>query len=237
MSLNKAFATSLFCVVVTAAQFAAGQNCGCTQNYFHENVPPQMEFATDFGYPENHGGFAGHVGNLQARMQNHFREFHQHWEHTIRQAAKVEARNRAWPKPFACASRTLYAATMAPMIQAGFHDQATLGQQHFNAKNELNGLGKATISMIMTQMPIGQRNIYLARSADGDVNDARLARVRKVVETWYSTQSPQIVFSDRHINPGNGARYEILNRAYAENASPPVIPVATGTGGVGGGGN
>ena len=240
MSIHKVYAaSSLFslCAVLMIAQTATAQDCGCTQNYFNENVPPQMEYVSDFGYPQSNGNnLAHHAGNLQQMVRNHFVEFHQHWKHTIDQAAKVEARNKAWPMPFSCASRTLYAATFAPMVHAGFVDQSTLNHQHFNADNELNGLGKATISMVMTQMPIGHRNLYLTRSADQNVNDARLATVRNVVTTWYSTQSPQIAFSDRHTNPGSGARYEILNRSYAENASPPVIPVATGQGGVGAGG-
>ena len=228
------FVTLGSCVAILAfSNFVSAQDViGSSNNYFSENVTPDIGYSSvGFGYPAT-GEAACNTGGNYGGHHPRFEEFKRHWDHTMREAEKVEARNGAWPRPFACADRQLYFGFWEPMINSGFRAQSTLSNAHFDEENELNGLGKATIAMIMNRMPEGQRNVFIHRSGEQKASDARLAHVKDVVATWYAGRGDsQIAFTDTMPVMGNGSRYETINRAYFENTPPPIIAVATGTGG------
>lgn len=182
--------------------------------------------STGFGYPQDCSSCQGNC------VSNYVHECKDRWDHAMRQAAKIEARNDAWPRPFDCADRRNYYSHWETMFQRGFQYQATLTSAHFNEDNELNGLGKSTLAMIMNNMPIGTRNVYILRTGDEVASQERLDHVQDVYQTWYATRNTdtQIAFSDEAPVPGRGNRYETINRSYFDNTPAPVIAVATGLG-------
>ncbi len=208
---------------------AAGSNC-CS--YFQENVDPSMGYVSGFGYPAN-GGVKKPCGSAWARVAESCENFKKHWHHSMDVARKVEARNNAWPKPFECADRQLYFSMWRPMFEAGFEQQSTLSGEHFTDDNELNGLGKSAVAMIMNNMPLGQRNVFIHRTGNEEISEARLAHVTDIVNTWYGggrRGASKVAYTDRRPVYGSGHRFDVINRSYEENTPPPIIAVATGTG-------
>ena len=186
-----------------------------------------------FGYPSGGcpGGCAsghaaqpasfGYGSNLKSRLQA-----------TQAQNEKIYARNAAWPKPFACASRQLYHNLWQPMYAAGWENQNILTSTHFNEEGKLTPYGMQQISSMLTSMPQSQRVIFVQKTADTDRTQMRLATVQNVIQTRYPHLPSQVRASDR--NPGTlpGWRAVDITEKSTANAPSPHIPIATGSGGI-----
>lgn len=191
-----------------------------------------------FGYPgSSFGGVDASCGTCGVSgggcsCKQHLK---QSWAHTKAINQRVMARNRVWPKPFDCADRQLYFSIWEPMLDAGYEKHCTLTQAHFaKDSNELNDYGKSAVAGVMRNMPKHRKTIFIHRDVDQQIADSRMNAVRNVVSTWYGSESnASIAFTDKFPTKSSGERAEVLNRLYTEGAAPPIIPVATGAGGVG----
>jgi len=187
-----------------------------------------------FGYPSgvsacstgNCGGGGGHsfgYGGGQLKQRVHA---------TQAQNDRIYARNAAWPKPFACASRQLYHNIWSPMYDAGFEDQNILTSTHFGEQGELTRYGKQQISSMLTNMPRDQRVIFVQESADPNETQMRLARVQNIIQTSHPQRNGVVRASGRTPQTLPGWRaVDIIEKA-TSSAPSPIIPIASGTGGI-----
>ena len=162
------------------------------------------------------------------------KQIREHWAHAKEVNAKVCARNRAWPKPFDCADRQLYFSIWEPLIDAGYEKHCTLTEAHFNMETgELNKYGQSAIAGIMRNLPQHRKTIFIHRDIDQQLSDQKMNTVRETVQTWYGPQAAtSIAFTDKMPTRTSGSRTEIINRLYNDGTPPPLLPVATGQGGV-----
>ena len=183
-----------------------------------------------FGYPGVSGcSSCGGVGRHGFGCANELRD---RIDHARANSAKVAARNEAWPKPFNCASRQVYFSFWEPMIDRGFEKHCTLQAKHFDPEtNQLNRFGSSTLAGIMQNVATQHRKVFIQRSTEAHVSEARTEAVRNAVATWYgNVPAPQIAISDQFPTTTPGGRIEAINRLLSEGTPAPIIPVASGTG-------
>ena len=148
-------------------------------------------------------------------------------EHARQIDSRVVARNEAWPKPFNCASRNLYASYWTPITRAGFADQNTLSAIHFGEDGKLTKYGQQQIAGILRNMPQKYKTVYVQRDKDEATSMDRLNQVQSLVGTWYG-QNGRVAFSDRNPIIQNGLRAENIYNGYNAAMAPPIIPVSDG---------
>lgn len=207
-----------FCVALTAAFIVADQSAAQTGV---------------FGYPS--GGCStgscgqaavGHGGGLASG------EFRARMDATQAQNDKIYARNEAWPKPFACASRQLYHNLWTPMFAAGWEDQNILTSTHFNEKGELTSYGKQQISSMLANMPERNRTIYVQKTGDPNRTQMRLAAVENTIQTRHPHRSGNVQASARTPQTLPGWRaVDIIEKA-SSSAPSPTIPIANASTGI-----
>ena len=218
--MSQSISALKYCAAIVVSVFMAGVSlaqcatCGGDANF---NYPGATCATCSTGH--GHGGHA-HGEVLKARLQ-HAREID----------ARVIARNQAWPKPFNCASRTLYSSYWNSMTRSGFADQNTLSAIHFGEDGKLTRYGQHQIAGILRNMPQKYKTVYVQRDVDEATSMARLNQVQNLVSTWYG-QNGRVAFTDRNPIIQSGIRAENINNAYHAAAAPPVIAVSDGQGSV-----
>ncbi|QEG22510.1 hypothetical protein [Mariniblastus fucicola] len=188
-----------------------------------------------FGYPA--GGAACGTGCGDASIAAQQRSFgygqmSDRFKATQVQNEKIHARNAAWPKPFACASRQVYHNIWRPMYDAGYEDQNILTGVHFDQDGELTRYGKNQISGMMMNMPEARRTIYVQETADSAETNSRVAKVQDVIQTWYSQRGGMVRVSSRTAVTMSGVRAVDITDKATSSAPAPVIPIADGASGV-----
>jgi hypothetical protein len=165
------------------------------------------------------------------RSGNHprWQELKSKYAHAEKNCARVIARNEAWPMPFNCASRQLYFTFWEPMIDQGFEEQCVLTSAHFDDETgELNSFGTHTVAGIMQNMPSARRKVFIHRDVDVEANEARLAAVKKTINTFYGQSGPAMVeFSTKLPVKLRGSTAETIFQLSNENRPNPVIPIST----------
>lgn len=194
-------------------------------------------FAYPAGSSVNGCGCATADGASGDRHGNHPRidSLKDKHEHAKKNCARVIARNEAWPMPFNCADRQLYFSFWEPMIDQGFEEQCVLTSAHFDAEtHELNSFGNHTVAGIMQNMPSTRRKVFVHREVDVESNNARLAQVKKTIDTFYGQSGPAAVeFSTKLPIKLRGNKAEAISRLWFENQPTPVIPISSGGDSVG----
>ena len=229
-------AAALGTTVMVGSTFAQGCATGdCTTSSQFGYVGSDCATCDNggFGYARGGGHFGGHFSGLRA----HHAEFSARMHQKKQENYQVVARNQAWPRPFDCADRQLYFSIWEPMLDAGYQKHTTLTQAHFNAETqELNALGRSAVAGIMRNLPEHRKTIFVHRDVDGGISDSRIAAVKDAINTWYGDDgNANVVFTKDLPTNSNGDRIEIINGLYRDGIPAPVLPVATGTGGVDGG--
>ena len=189
-----------------------------------------------FGYPAGGvpcatGACGGGGGALTAAAQQRsfgYGQLSERFHATQAQNEKIYARNAAWPKPFACASRQHYHNIWRPMYDAGWEDQCILTSVHFDQEGELTRYGKNQISGIMMNMPRSRRTIFVQELANSQETNARIAKVQNVIQTWFSQRGGMVQASARTAVTLPGAVAESITERAANAAPAPTIPVAEG---------
>lgn len=154
------------------------------------------------------------------------------WKASQAHNDKVYARNEAWPKPFACASRQHYHNIWGPMYDAGWEEQCVLTSTHFDENGELTRYGEQQIGGMMMNMPKARRVIFVQETANPAETSTRVAKVRSIIETWYGQRGGMVQISSRTPQTQSGDRtVDIFDKAKG-SAPAPVIPIADGAGSV-----
>ena len=214
ISALKYCAAVVVAVLMASVSLAQCSTCGDSASFAY----PGSACATCSGGTQNYVGRGGHAHGevLKARIA-----------HAQAIDARVYARNEAWPKPFACASRNLYGSYWHSMTRSGFADQNTLTGIHFGEDGKLTKYGTHQVAGILRNMPQEYKVVYIQRDKDQETSMQRLNEVQQLVSTWYG-QSGRVAFSDRNPIGQNGLRAENIFNGYHAAMSPPVIPVAAG---------
>ena len=196
-------------------------------------LSPETTNAQAFGFPEGGSacasGACGQAVSVSPQPRSFgYGQLSDRLHATQEQNEKIYARNNAWPKPFACASRQHYHNLWRPMYDAGWEDQCILTSVHFDEHGELTRYGKNQISGIMMNMPRSRRTIFVQDLSDPNATNARVAKVQNVIQQWFSQRGGVVQVSARTAVTLNGTKaVDITERAFG-SAPAPVIPVAQG---------
>lgn len=188
-----------------------------------------------FGYPAGGsacagGGCGGGLSHGAQQRAFGYGQISDRFEVTQEQNSKIYARNEAWPKPFACASRQHYHNLFNPMYDAGWEDQNMLTSVHFDKDGELTRYGRQQISGMMLNMPRARRVIFIQETSNVGETQARAAKVRNVINTWYSQRGGMVQVSNRTPATMNGTTAVNITEQAQSSAPAPVIPIANSGG-------
>jgi hypothetical protein len=190
-----------------------------------------------FGFPGGGTTCAGGCDSgpsVGARQRGFgYSQMSQRFQETQAQNDKVYARNAAWPKPFACGSRQHYHNIWNPMYDAGWEDQCILTETHFDKEGELTKYGVQQIGGMMMNMPQSRRVIFIQATSNSADTDMRLAKVRNVIETYYSQRGGRVQVSARTPATMSGVRAVDITEKALGASPPPRIPIANGNSTVG----
>lgn len=220
--MSRSISALKYCAALVVAVLMAGvslaqcDTCGSDASFSY----PGASCATCSG---GQGNFIGTGG----RAHQHGEVLKARIAHAQEVDSRVVARNEAWPKPFACASRNLYASYWAPITRSGFADQNTLSSIHFGEDGKLTKYGQHQVAGILRNMPQKYKTVYIQRDGDEVTSMNRLNQVQQLVSTWYG-QNGRVAFSDRNPIIQNGTRAENISNAYHAAMAPPIIPVSDG---------
>jgi len=193
ISALKYCAAAVVAVLMAGVSLAQCDTCGSDASFTY----PGASCAACSGGQANFVGHGGHRhGEVLKAKIAHAQEID----------AQVTARNEAWPKPFACASRNLYSSYWASITRAGFADQNTLSAIHFGKNGELTKYGEHQIAGILRNMPQQYKVVYVQRDQDPVTSQARLNSVQQLVANWYG-QNGRVAFSDRNPIIQNGVNH------------------------------
>ncbi len=221
MSKPKFLACAVLAVfgLATAATVASAQCSSCDTA------------GSQFSYPATgHGGLLGR-SQIGSELRSQFEQ-----QRAINQ--RIAARNLAWPRPFTCVSRQLYHNMFNAMVNAGWEDQCILTDVHFEEDTgELTRYGVQQIGGMMMNMPQGRRVVFVQQGADQEKTSDRVQRIRDVISTYYPQRGGIVQVSARTPATQSGLRAENISNLAGESTPAPIIPVASGTSGIGGSGN
>ena len=144
--------------------------------------------------------------------------------------ARIQARNNAWPKPFACADRQLYHSFFEPMIDQGWEEQCVLTASHFDEESgQLNKFGQTAIAGIMQNNPNNRRVVFIHRDVNDAINQQRRSEVENTINTFYGhTATAQVAFSNKRPVTTSGPRAAQLQQQWLGNQAVPAIAVSSG---------
>ncbi len=209
---------------------------GNAQTTWSQSACGTNEPVAQFGYPHDGGcqscGTGGEIGNSRhggafSGVRQHHQDFLQWRQEAQVQAAKIEARNKAWPKPFDCWDRQAYFQVWTGFYDGGWIHHCTLCDAHFeNANGKLNALGERKIASIMQNNPQDRRAIFVSPTNSQNTNDQRIDEVRSLVNKWYGAEAANFVaMTDQYNRPINGRRIETINTLYNTQTPPPIIQI------------
>ncbi|MEM1305310.1 MAG: hypothetical protein AAGG46_10455 [Planctomycetota bacterium] len=138
-------------------------------------------------------------------------------------------RNARWPSPYLCADRAHVRSPFEAMIVNGWRRQNLLGGHHFNgAATELTQSGKLKVRWIMTQAPPEFRQVFVERSLEEGVTEARIAAAQDFATlVARGGDAPRV--ADTHIiSEGRpAATVDFVNTQFRENMPTPTLPEST----------
>jgi len=171
-----------------------------------------------FGCRHGHGKISGHFHDLKNKL-----------DHQAGLNDRIAARNDAWPLPFACADKRGYRDIWNTMLSSGHEVSCVLDGNYFTEANQLNRLGIDRVAGIVENMPTADRVVFVNRTANDSINQARLEAARQTISTYYRHRGAvDVRLSEKLPVSIAGARVQDNREKYTINSPPPTIPVATG---------
>lgn len=217
-------------ITVGLAAFAAVAIVGLSNQATAQHCS-DCSSGSSFGFPVSQASSACGAGGCRIRgaRGGHFQEFKNKMDHYSVLNAKIAARNDAWPKPFACVDKADYYGIWSTMLAAGTETQCVLDDDFFGENNELNRVGIDRVRGIMTNMPSDNRTVYVHRTNNDQMNDARIDAIRQTVELYYSHKGPvKVALSDQVPRSISGNAVQQVRELRVQNMAPPIIQVGDG---------
>lgn len=204
--------------IVGFSNHASAQHCsGCNSD--------------GFGFPVSSATSACGSNGCRVRGSHGGRinEFRNKLDHYSALNSKIAARNDAWPKPFACIDKADYYNIWSTMLEAGTETQCVLDGDFFGENHELNRVGIDRVRGIMANMPSDNRSVYVHRTNNDQVNQARIDAIRNTVELYYSHKGPvKVALSDHVPRSISGNTVQRVRELRTQNMAPPIIQVGDG---------
>ncbi len=178
-----------------------------------------------------HAAWPGNCNDCQTASVGHGLG-HGHWaarhEEARQQLQKIDARNRAWPKPFDCWDAQAYNLAWTQNLAAGFDYNCTLRDCHFDAETgQLNPLGMAKLGEIVST-PQAQA-VLVASHFNPKTAEGRLQVVRDALRDQLGAgHAWTVAVSNQEPIRFSGTRTAGVNAAYQQQLQPPIIPVNVG---------
>ena len=215
-TISTAFAAFAVVTFVGFSNQATAQNCSSCGSTSSFSYP-----ATAAGSSCGPGGCLAHGGHGHgARIQ----ELRNQIDHQSEIFAKAAARNDAWPKPFSCYDKQTLHNVWQPMLAAGNESQQVLDHNFFTSSHELNRVGIDRVAGIALNGASGERAVYVTRSADQAVDEARIAAIRDTIATYYRHRGElDVRLSDRVAPTVAAAKVQAANDSYNDNRPPGTI--------------
>ena len=217
-SISTALAVSAVAAFVGVCSQASAQNCSSCAST-----------ASSFSYPVASSS-CGHHGcrlkNGHGHGHGHINEFKEQLHHQAAINSKIAARNDAWPKPFACWDKRGYYDTWNVMLNSGSETHAVLDSNFFTEANTLNRIGIDRVAGIVMNLPANERTVFVSRTTDQVVDQARVAAIQDMVATYYSHRGAVgVQLSDKIPRTAAAAeKLDIFNRRKEERPRT-VLPV------------
>lgn len=147
----------------------------------------------------------------------------------FRDVGRSTARNNAWPDPFIPDDRCAVRAPLEVMVNNGWRYNNTLSDHHFDGLGQLNEAGDRMVQTIVQQYPTGRRPVYVLRSTDPVISQARLESVYAAANK-YALPGDVAQVGETYIRPeGWPASFVVaVDRSYAESIPQPRIPPRAG---------
>jgi hypothetical protein len=142
-------------------------------------------------------------------------------------------RNVLWPWPYVCPDRIAEREPFEIMVRNGWHRQNLLGSYHFDpSTGQLTEAGQLQVRWIMTQAPLGRRQIFVERALDPAVTAARLVAARQYASrVAVDGQSPQVYETNLMAEGRPAPVVDATNVKFMENMRVPALPASTAGGG------
>ena len=177
-SISTALAVSAVAAFVGVCSQASAQDCSsCASS------------AGSFSYPVASSS-CGHHGcrlkNGHGHGHGHINEFKERLHHQAAINSKITARNDAWPKPFSCWDKRDYYQTWNVMLNSGSEVHGVLDNNFFTEENTLNRIGIDRVAGIVLNLPANERTVFVSRTTDQVVDQARVTAIRDMIATYYS---------------------------------------------------
>ena len=187
--------------------------------------------ASSFSYPAaaagsscGPGGCLAHGGKKGHGHGGRIQELKNQIDHQSEIFAKAAARNDAWPKPFSCYDKRSVHEVWHPMLAAGNESQQVLDHNFFTSSNQLNRVGIDRLAGIALNGVPGERAVYVTRSADQAVDEARIAAIRDTISTYYAHRGGfDVRLSDRTAPTVAAVKVQAANDSYNDNRPPGTI--------------
>ena len=215
-----AFAVVTFAGFSSQATAQDCSSCGSVSNFGFPAVtsPCGRGGCLGKGHGQGHSLGQGHGHG------HRFQELKNQVNHQAAINAKAAARNDAWPLPFSCRDKIYYYDVWRPMLAAGSETQGVLDQNFFTSNHELNRIGIDRVAGVAQNGPSSERVVYVSRSADQAVDQARLSAVRSTIATYYSHRGIVDVRLSEKVAPTVAAvKVQALNASHEENRPPATI--------------
>jgi hypothetical protein len=146
---------------------------------------------------------------------------------------EVRRTNQLWPQQFVGQDRINAAAPFDVMVRNGWRRQNLLGTHHFNEDcTQLTDSGRLRMQWILTQLPPEHRQVFVERSIDPSVTQARIETARGYASQVVIDGTPADVTDTHIVSEGRPApTVDYVNTQFRENMPIPALPESAFQGG------
>lgn len=137
--------------------------------------------------------------------------------------------NVMWPYPYICPDRVWAHAPFDAMVDNGWRRQNLLGAHHFNPETgQLTRAGQLKVEWILTQTPPNRRQVFVERSIDTEVTEARMAAAQTFASSLHLEGGEAVVQETYARSPSRPASMvDSEHTSFVENRKPAVLPTGS----------
>jgi len=117
-----------------------------------------------------------------------------------------------------------YHEVWGPMLAAGSETQGILDHNFFTSNHELNRVGIDRLAEIALNSPVNERSVYVSRSANASIDQARMNAVRNTIATYYSHRGAvDVRLSEKVARTTAASKVKVFNDSYIDSQPAPTI--------------
>jgi hypothetical protein len=178
-----------------------------------------------------YGAYPGNCGDCSQGANGSGRgngSFAAHREEYRQQLQQIDARNRAWWRPFNCWDAQAYNSAWTANLAAGLCETCTLRDCHFDPETgSLNNLGLTKLGEIVSNP--NAPAVFVSSHFNPQNAQNRIEFVRSALQDRLGPNTPwNVVVSSQEPIRFSGSRTSDVNTAYQQQLQPPIIPISSG---------